>query len=488
MRMATGKMCVAIGATMAMASPAQAQDAQELKELRATMQAMQARIDQLERRLAQGAPAGPATPAPAAGVPAPVATATASGAAVRGPDRPAAQAALPPPAGSPSLASQGAPTGTAGNGFRIGSTDFKIAGFVKGDLLFSRYGAGDGATNVLGRDFALIQSIPVGGARSSGLLTDAHAKQSRLGFQTSTPLPGGPMTTLIEMDFQVQPPPAGTERALNPYTFGLRRAVLGYRGFAAGQDWSSFQFVGALPETADFLGVTEGTVFVRQMVARYTHQFAGGWSASVSIENPETVTAPRTAAALTDHDDDSLPDLAARIGWKRDRTEVSFAGVLRAMRTNPGDTGTAANATGWGLSVAGILPMPAGKGDDLRFMLTGGRGVGRYVGVNFTPDAIYDVPTADLDPVGLTAGFVAYRHLWAPTLRSTLMGSYQRAYNPAGASPLLNRLGYSVAANLFWSPFAKLDLGVEFRHSHRELESDASGTLDRLQFTVKQGF
>jgi len=355
-------------------------------------------------------------------------------------------------------------------------------------MLFSNYSAGAGATNVLGRDFALAQSVPVGGTRGSGLLTDAHAKQSRVALQTSTPLPGGPMTTLIEMDFQVQAPPAGTERALNPYTLGLRRAVLGYRGFAAGQDWSTFQFVGALPETADFLGVTEGTVFVRQMVARYTQALGNGLSASVSLENPETVTASWTAATLSDHDDDSLPDLATRIGWKRDGAELSLAGVVRAMRANPGGTGRAATATGWGLSIAGVTPVATGKGDDIRFMFTGGRGVGRYVGVSFTPDAIYDVAAADLDPVGLTAGFAAYRQFWSPKLRSTVMGSYQRADNPAGSSPLLNKLAYSVAANLFWSPLPKLDIGAEFRHTYRALDSGASGTLDRLQFTVKQGF
>lgn len=476
---------VMIGASMIAAMPARAQTADDVAQLRAAMERMQARIDTLERRLAEHNASAPTAAAPA--VAAMIEAAPAAPPRTAGSPVTVAQAAAPP-AGSPPIASQGAPAGTGGNGFRIGATDFKIAGFVKGDLLFSRYSAGDGATNVLGRDFALAQSVPVGGPRGSGLLADAHAKQSRIGLQTSTPLPGGPLTTLIEMDSQVQSPPAGGERALNPYTLGLRRAVFGYRGLAAGQDWSTFQFVGALPETADFLGVTEGTVFVRQMVARYTHQFGDGWSAAVSIENPETVTAPVNAAALTDHDDDSLPDLAARIGWKRNGAELSLAGVLRAMRANPGGTGDAATAAGWGLSIAGIAPVATGKGDDIRFMLTGGRGIGRYVGVSFTPDAIYDVAGADLEPVGMTAGFAAFRHFWAPNLRSTATGSYQRADNPAGTSPLLNRLAYSVAANLFWTPLPRLDLGVEFRHTYRELKSGASGALDRLQFTVKQGF
>lgn len=218
------------GVAMIAATPAAAQSAEDYQALRSKVAQLQQQLDALQRALdathppAQPVPVAAATPAQTA--PAPIARPPIAHAAAPDP--------LPRPAGTPSITAQG---GTAslpsGYGFRIGETSFRIAGFIKGDLIVSRYGNGDTATNPLGRELSLPQSIPVGGRRS-GILTDASAKQSRIAFQTATPVGTQSLTTLIEADFQVAPAMAGGERALNPYTFGLRRAVAGYGGFAVG--------------------------------------------------------------------------------------------------------------------------------------------------------------------------------------------------------------------------------------------------------------
>lgn len=309
----------------------------------------------------------------------------------------------------------------------------------------------------------------------------------RLAVQTTTPVGAYAISTLIEADFQVAPGTQGNERALNAYNLGLRRAVLGYRDFAVGQDWSNFQYVAALPESADFLGVTEGTVFARQMLVRYEQPIGGNMRVSISIENPETVTNTPQNVALADHDDDPLPDLTGQLFWSRGGTSLSLTGVARHMRVNPGAGALRGDAFGYGLSFAGVLSIP-GTRDDLRFMLSGGRGIGRYIGVNLAPDAIYDSAVGSLTPVPLIAGFAAYRHNWGNSFRSTLMGSFQSIDNPDFASPLSNRTIWSIAANIFVTPLPRLDVGVEFRHTEREIESRASGALDRLQFTIKQGF
>jgi hypothetical protein len=59
-----------------------------------------------------------------------------------------------------------------------------------------------------------------------------------------------------------------------------------------------------------------------------------------------------------------------------------------------------------------------------------------------------------------------------------------RKYVGGGA----NKSSDSIGVNLFYSPFAKLDLGVEYRHANREVESGTDGTLDRIQFTTKYSF
>jgi hypothetical protein len=466
------------GLMLAATTPATAQTAADYQALRSKVDELQRQLDTVQRALAATQPRQ-SPPVMVAAALAPTATASAPQ---------AAHDPLPRPAGAPSITAQGGPsTLPAGYGFRIGETSFRISGFIKGDLIFSRYRDGDTATNPLGRELSLPQSIPVGGRRS-GILADASAKQSRIAFQTATPVGTTTLTTLIEADFQVAPAVSGGERALNPYTFGLRRAVAGYGGFAVGQDWSNFQYVAALPETADFVGVTDGTVLVRQMLLRYSHPIGNGWTVSASIENPETVSAMAGAPALSDNDDDSLPDLTGQLLWSTKGASLSLTGLLRSMRVDAANGRAAVSAPGYGMSLAGIAPLPTGKGDDIRFMMTGGRGIGRYVGANVAPDAIYVAADDRLEAVPLLAGFAGVRHFWTGTLRSTWMGSFQRIWNPASASPLSTRQVWDTAINLFVSPLPRLDIGVEARLSHRELVNGLTGTLDRLHFTVKQGF
>ena len=467
------------GLMLAGTTPATAQTVADYQALRNKVDELQRRLDTVQRALTAKEPRE--TP-PVIVVASPPATGTAAQ-QQQGPSDP-----LPRPAGAPSVLAQGGPSALpAGYGFRIGETNFRISGFIKGDLIFSRYGDGDTATNPLGRELSLPQSIPVGGRRSA-ILADASAKQSRIAFQTATPIGEKSLTTLIEADFQVAPAVSGGERALNPYTLGLRRAVAGYGGFAVGQDWSNFQYVAALPETADFVGVTDGTVLVRQMLLRYSHPVGDGWTISTSIENPETVSAMAGAPALADNDDDSVPDLTGQLLWAAKGASLSLTGLFRSMRVDPANGRPAVTAQGYGVSLAGIAPLSTGKGDDIRFMMTGGRGLGRYVGANVAADAIYDTANDRLVPVPLLAGFAGVRHFWIGTLRSTWMGSFQRIWNPATASPLSTRQVWDTAVNLFVSPLPRLDLGVELRVSHRELVNGASGMLERLHFTVKQGF
>lgn len=487
-RQRTARAVLLSGLSLTGTAPAAAQSAAEYKALLGKVEQMQQQLDAMQAALNATRAALPQHDTPSAATAATTAPAPARPAVASVPQRTSGQDPLPRPAGTPSITAQGGTsTLPAGYGFRIGDTSFRIAGFIKGDLIFSRYGDGDTATNPLGRELSLPQSIPVGGRRS-GILTDASAKQSRIAFQTATPIGEKTLTTLIEADFQVAPAIAGGERALNPYIFGLRRAVAGYGGFAMGQDWSNFQYVAALPETADFVGVTGGTVLVRQMLLRYSRPIGNGWTVSASIENPETVSAMAGAPALADNDDDSIPDLTGQLLWSGRGASLSLAGLLRSMRVDPADGRPAVTATGYGVSLSGITPLPTGKGDDVRFMMTGGNGIGRYVGASVAPDAIYEAADDRLLPVPLLAGFVGVRHFWTGTLRSTWMGSFQRIWNPASASPLSTRQVWDTAINLFVSPLPRLDLGVELRKSHRELADGSTGTLDRLHFTVKQGF
>src|SRR3546814_14767932 len=75
----------------------------------------------------------------------------------------------------------------------------------------------------------------------------------------------------------------GNEVSTNTHGLTLRQAFVTWNNWLAGQAWSNFQDVAALPEAVDFVGVTEGPTFVRQAQIRYTN---GPFS--VALENTHT--------------------------------------------------------------------------------------------------------------------------------------------------------------------------------------------------------
>ena len=377
------------------------------------------------------------------------------------------------------------------DGFTVGNgaTRVKIGGFLKTVGSFSRWSDGDVAANTLGRDFYLPQSIPVGGVREA-TDNDFSAKQTRLWLNLETQIAGHTLKGYVETDFQTAAGTQGTERTTNGYDLALRRVFVQYDRLTVGQDWSTFQYVGALPETTDFVGPTEGTVFVRQPLVRYSMPVAKGLTLHASVENPETAMANQGAPALVENDDDSLPDFAARLNYAAGFGELSLAGLVRQLSFDNG--GISDKATGYGASVAGKIFVDSTKRYDLRFMATYGRGIGRYVGINFVPDAVLVTGANELRRVNTFAGFAALRLGWTPKLRSTLMASYQDAdYDaglPAASIAAFNQSAWSVAGNLFWTPAAGFDLGIEYRHAVRQLVNGADGKLDRVEFAAKYSF
>jgi hypothetical protein len=129
-----------------------------------------------------------------------------------------------------------------------------------------------------------------------------------------------------------------------------------------------------------------------------------------------------------------------------------------------------------------------GERDDLKFMLTAGEGIGRYVGLNFANDAVLDT-SGELEAIPLVAGFAAYRHYWRPNWRSSLIYSFQNVDNdPALLALSTNAAAQSLRANLIWSPVPSFDVGSELSFGERELESGATGDVTRLTFFAKYGF
>ena len=405
----------------------------------------------------------------------------------------------------------------APEGFRDGNTTIRLGGYLKMVASSSHFSNGSVPTNTLGRDFYVPQlSIPTtpGGRRFSS--QDFSAKQSRLWLSMDSQIAGHTVKGYVETDFQVTADPVqsvpggGSQRTTNGYTLALRRATLTIDRFTFGQDWTTFQYTGALPETTDYVGGAEGTVFVREPVARYTAPLSKQLTLMVSIENPESAITNVNSATVIESGTDRLPDLAARLIYTGRRGELSLAGLLREVRgetngtslvnntTTAGAVGNGVTAAGFGGSVGGKLFLNAARTSDIRFIATYGQNIGRYVGLNFAPDAIYNPATNRLTDVSEFAALVSAHYALTAQLRANVMGSFQTvSYDKSLTAANLNGLNkqaWSAAANLFYSPVKNIDLGIEFRHGHRTqinattANGKASGHLDRIEFAAKYSF
>lgn len=355
-----------------------------------------------------------------------------------------------------------------------------IGGFIKIDGLYSSFDRGDALT-ANGRDFYVPSSIPVGNRNDQNSL-DFHGKETRLFIKAVTTLADDiQIGTYLELDFLVNPG-AGTAAVTNAYNPGLRRAYITYNNFLIGQDWTTFQNLTALPEGLDFIGPSEGSVFGRQPMLRYT------WNNTLfALENPETSLLARGGASRVLTDDNIFPDIVIRHDFKGGFGMVSVAALgrqLRARQTAPATLASNDTTFAGAVSVAGKISIGQ---DDLRFNITGGSGAGRYIGINTVTDAVVD-EEGKLELIPLYGGYLAYRHVWTPKLRSTFTASILNVYNESqltGAAATKRVDSYHL--NLLYSPVKPMTFGIEAMSARRETES-RFGYLRRVQVSAKYSF
>lgn len=130
-------------------------------------------------------------------------------------------------------------------------TKFTYGGYIQLDAISSEYS--DGKPNSLIEDFyvpSLVPVEPADGNSDSYTSTNLHAKTSRFFFTTKTNTDAGDIGTRIELDFVLSG--QGDERISNSWSSRLRHAFVKWdygekSSIMAGQSWSTFFNVGALP-------------------------------------------------------------------------------------------------------------------------------------------------------------------------------------------------------------------------------------------------
>ncbi len=372
-------------------------------------------------------------------------------------------------------------------------TTLRYGGFIQLDAIGSDYSKGKPGSSLID-DFMVPSLIPVepaSGQSDSYSNFSMHAKSSRFFFATNTKTAVGDIGTRIELDFILSS--SGDERISNSWNPRLRHAYVDWKyaegsSLLAGQSWSTFFNVGALPDVLDFVGPV-GTIFVRQPQIRWTTG-----PLQLALENPATRLNEYVGGVATTRMDNSetMPDLIAR--YNGTAGDLSWSAAVMGRRLSyEVRSGSAVkvaddSAYGYGLSLAGKWML--GR-DDLRFMASYGDALGRYMGLNAYNDG-YIKTDGNIDTIDQWGGFIAYQHYWSDQWRSTFSLSASGADNPdtgdfLGADGLAKEY-QSAHANLNWLPAPGLQIGGEFTYGRKKLEDGRKGELNRLQFAVKYAF
>lgn len=355
------------------------------------------------------------------------------------------------------------------NGFMVGDTTFKLSGFIDVDAHITSLSDGGLPSTSIARDFYIPSATQIGGPGTD--TTDLTAEGSRFAVTAQKPVGEKTLTGYLELDFLGSG--QGNELVSNSYSPRLRRAYIDYGNWRAGQEWSTFQNTSAIPESASFLILSDGMVFVRQTQVRYTH---GNWQ--FAVENPNT-----TSLNIGSRDENLLPDIVARYNAKGDFGNVSIAGIARQLRA---DLGTSEEETlGYGLSVSGRVNV--GERDDIRFNLTGGEGLGRYIGLAASRATALD-PSGELEAIPSYGGLVAWRHPFGETARLNVGYSGLFIDNPDYLGGGVTSSVQSAYGAVLWDIAPKLTTGVEILHGIRELESGMDGNITRFTVSTKFGF
>lgn len=356
------------------------------------------------------------------------------------------------------------------------TTVFTFGGFAKSNLILTQYN--NGAYSGPGRDFHIPLTIPVGD-KDVNRYSDFQIKESRLFFDVSSKVGEKKLRAYAEMDFMLSA--AGDERVSNSYNPRIRQFFFEYENLLVGQAWSTFMIV-VLPDEIDFIGAPDGSVFIRQAQARYT---LNNWQ--FAIENQYSTLTPYQGNGGTDRivtENSLVPDAVIRYNMKFSKGTMGVAAIARNLHYHSGDS-ISDNSLGAGITTGGKFK--AFGNDDIRFQLTAGTGLGRYLAVNYINDAAMD-QESKLRPIPSINGYVAYLHFWNSRLSSSTSVSYFKAINDEDLVLNANAIAASLSTNIMYSPVEKLMFGGEVIWAYRELVGGTKGDFYRLQFAARYNF
>lgn len=357
-----------------------------------------------------------------------------------------------------------------------------VGGRLKIDAIFNSRSTGGNSGSNSGDLAFYPASIPLAGSGERNQIS-FNARETRLWLKGYSPSNYGEMAGYLEIDFS-STTGASNEKVSNSFIPRLRHAYGTLGGFTLGQTFTTFMNVSAYPEVNDLNGPV-GIMNIRQPLFRYRFRETWG-NLYIAMENPET-TLVTTAGNRLAPDDDRMPDLVGKVVFTGDWGNWSLAGMVREIRSDGAVLAGVADSA-WGGAVSASGRISFSSQDNLRFNLSYGNALGRYLSYNAYDDGIIDM-NGRIHLTRIIGGYLAYQHWWTDTLRSTAVAGFAHADNASIVNPgSVNKDFYSTHLNLIWSPSLNTSIGIEWLHAYRELEDGRNGRLNRVQMTSMYKF
>ncbi|MGA2792920.1 MAG: porin [Roseiarcus sp.] len=423
--------------------------------------------------------------------------------------------------------------------FYIPGTDtcLKIGGVVRGDY-YLRPGAPSGVPNQFAYNLAgtvytrdLIQYrtreyINLD-ARSTTEFGDLRAYASvRFTDDSLPPAPfGGGRITVAGL------PPGAKENAgsfqglANQQVF-MDAAFVQWAGLTAGVAHSFFDFYTHNYEVGSYaVGVSDQPL---DLIA-YTAKF-GGFSVTASAEDPTTrrigdstgdtlatnVNPSKTTAAYLTYGALNAPDVVGNMRYDGGWGSAQVAGALHEVNSMPIGIAGGTLPVGYTPSTVWGGALDAGvkfkldsfsAGDSMTAQVSWDKGAADYtnawnywtgttnvyfknLNISVPANDAFVLPNGSIGLSQAVGGFLGYQHYWAPSLRSTLLGSYLQIREPSSALLLsastTNATLWDIGLNTVWSPVKALDIGAEVLYTNLQLSGAklATGSVSPTGATI----
>lgn len=348
-----------------------------------------------------------------------------------------------------------------------GGVLLQFGGFVKLDAMHDFDFIGN-------EDQFKVNSIPVAGDPDSQLGGSSHMTARGTRFSLDVRATEGPATGMrayVEGDF------FGSGNS-----FRLRHGYGEWKGFLAGQTWSTFQDISARPSTIDYEG-PDSEIFVRQALLRYTKKVSDGFQWSVGVEDANS----QVSSAIDGSGRNELPDFAGTLRFTNARGHVQVGALLRQLRFVSSDGTVDETTGGYGLNLSGSANVLGN--DAIMGQIAFGTGMGRYVeSFGGTSSDAYMTAAGDLQALDSWAAVLGYTHHWNERWNSTISGAMSEIDNVAGQAGDAIKSTRSSHLNLVYKPFPQFMVGGELMWGEREDNDGDSGDALRLQFAVQYKF